>query len=60
MIEGFITPPAFIPPWAKLTFAALTLVAEVLYFARAGTGPESGLLKDLLSPEESAKPLPAL
>lgn len=47
IIEAFITPPAFIPPWAKLIFAACTLVAEGLFFSLAGRGPEPGILKDL-------------
>jgi uncharacterized membrane protein SpoIIM required for sporulation len=44
LIEGFITPPAFIPPWAKLTFAALTALGEVLYFGLAGRSAEAGTL----------------
>lgn len=44
VIEGFITPPDFIPRWAKLLFAAGTLVAEVAYWARAGRGREPGLV----------------
>jgi len=60
LIEGFITPPAFIPPWFKLTFAAATLVAQTWYFARAGRGPEPGLLKALITYEEEPKKLPAL
>jgi uncharacterized membrane protein SpoIIM required for sporulation len=60
LIEGFITPPAFIPPWAKLTFAATTLIAELWYFLRAGRGPEPGLLKQFLAYEETPEELPAL
>ena len=60
LIEGFITPPAFIPPWLKLGFAMVTLVAEVWYFARAGRGPEPGLLKELIAYEETPKVLPSL
>ncbi|MCC2670876.1 MAG: protein of unknown function transrane [Armatimonadetes bacterium] len=60
LIEGFITPPAFIPPWAKLAFAMLTLVAQTWYFARGGRGPEPGLLKELIAYEEAPKVLPAL
>lgn len=60
VIEGFITPPAFIPPWAKLSFAALTLVAEVFYFTRAGRGPEPGLLKEFLEYEGPVERLPSL
>jgi uncharacterized membrane protein SpoIIM required for sporulation len=44
LIEGFITPPAFIPPWFKLVFAAFTLVALALYVGFAGRGPQSGVL----------------
>lgn len=60
LIEGFITPPAFIPPWAKLLFAAGTLLAEVLYFGYAGRGPEPGLLKELVAYDEPRERLPAL
>ena len=60
VIEGFITPPAFIPPWVKLGFAGLTLVALVLYFTRAGRGPEPGLLKELIAYEETSEDLPAV
>lgn len=60
LIEGFITPPAFIPPWVKLAFALGTLVGLVVYFARGGRGPEPGLLKDLIAYEEAPKQLPVL
>jgi uncharacterized membrane protein SpoIIM required for sporulation len=60
LIEGFITPPAFIPPWVKLAFAGFTLVGLVLYFMRAGRGPEPGLLKELLAYEETPEELPAV
>src|SRR5213076_1805756 len=33
LIEGFITPPAFIPPAVKLLFAAGTLAALIAYFS---------------------------
>jgi uncharacterized membrane protein SpoIIM required for sporulation len=60
LIEGFITPPAFIPPWAKLVFAAMTLIGEVAYFALAGRGPEPGLLRELVAYEEPEEALPPL
>jgi len=60
LIEGFITPPAFIPPWVKLVFAAGTLLAEVLYFGYAGRGPEPGLLKEFVAYDEPQKQLPSL
>jgi uncharacterized membrane protein SpoIIM required for sporulation len=60
LIEGFITPPAFIPPWAKLAFAALTLVGLVAYFTFAGRGPEPGLLKEFLAYEGAPEKLPDL
>ena len=60
LIEGFITPPEFIPPWAKLAFAGLTLVAEVLYFGLAGRGTRPGVLKDLLRYDETDAAAPAL
>ncbi len=60
VIEGFITPPAFIPPWFKLVFAAFTVVAMVLYFGWCGRGSDPGLLHDLLTYEERAEELPAL
>ncbi|MFN3649466.1 MAG: stage II sporulation protein M [Armatimonadota bacterium] len=60
LIEGFITPPAFIPPWAKLLFAALTAVGLVAYFGLAGRGPQPGLLRDFLAAEERRTALPEL
>lgn len=60
LIEGFITPPAFIPPWAKLAFAAMTLIAEVAYFSLAGRGPEPGLLRNLGTEDGLADQLPEL
>lgn len=39
LIEGFVTPPAIIPPVAKLGFAALTALAMLFYF---GLGGRSG------------------
>lgn len=60
LIEGFITPPAFIPPWAKLLFAAFTLVGEVYYFALAGRGPKKGLIQNLLTTESEASSIPDL
>lgn len=60
LIEGFITPPAFIPPWLKLCFAAATLVGLTAYMALAGRGPEPGLLHDFLAYEERPKELPSL
>lgn len=60
LIEGFITPPAIIPPLAKLAFAFLTLGAEVAYFGFAGRGPQPGMLRDMLQYEEAPKELPAL
>jgi len=60
LIEGFVTPPAFLPPWFKLLFALLTLAGEVLYFARAGRGADAGLLPDLLGGREEPGRLPAL
>ena len=60
IIEGFITPPAFIPPWAKLVFAALTVIAMIFYFGWGGRGPEPGLLSRMLAYEEEPEELPAL
>ena len=60
LIEGFITPPAWIPPWVKLAFAALTLVGEVLYFARAGRSAPSARLAALLSHDPQQTQLPTL
>ena len=60
LIEGFITPPIFIPPWFKLLFAALTLIGEIAYFALAGRGPEPGKLKEFLTYEDPPDELPAL
>src|SRR5205823_9217670 len=60
LIEGFITPPAFIPPWAKLVFAVTLLIAEIAYFGLAGRGPQPGLLKELAAYDEPAEALPRL
>jgi uncharacterized membrane protein SpoIIM required for sporulation len=60
LIEGLITPPAFIPPWAKLGFAALTLIAQIGYFTLAGRGPQPGLLKELAAYDEETVSLPAV
>lgn len=60
LIEGFITPPAFIPPWVKLAFAAGTLVAEVFYFTWGGRGAAPGVLKELIAYEEPPRRLPSL
>jgi hypothetical protein len=38
----------------------LTLIAQTWYFARAGRGPEPGLLKELIAYEETPKALPTL
>lgn len=51
-IEGCLTPWDFIPRSWKLVFAGLTLVAEIVYFTRAGRGPQPGLLPRLLPYEE--------
>jgi len=60
LIEGFITPPAFIPPWFKLSFAVGTLIAQTAYFALCGRGPQPGLLREFLAYEDTPKELPAL
>lgn len=60
IIEGFITPPAWIPPIVKLLFAGLTAVGLVLYFGLAGRGPEPGLLKELAAYEEPGAELARL
>jgi hypothetical protein len=60
LIEGFITPPAFIPPVAKLIFAGLTVVGMGAYFTLAGRGPEPGLLREWLAYEEKPHHLPQL
>jgi uncharacterized membrane protein SpoIIM required for sporulation len=60
LIEGFLTPPEFIPPWAKLLFALAMFCAEVAYLALAGRGPEPGLLREILAHGEERKELPAL
>lgn len=60
IIEAFITPPAFIPPWAKLFFAACTLVAEVLFFTMGGRGPHPGMLKELAAYSPDQKELSPL
>lgn len=60
VIEAFITPPAFFPPWAKLSFAALTLLAEILFFTRGGRGPQPGLLKELAAYSAEQKELARL
>jgi uncharacterized membrane protein SpoIIM required for sporulation len=60
VIEGCITPPAFIPPWAKLAFAALTAAAEVAYFGFWGRGAEPGLLRELIAYEEPPAALPPI
>ena len=60
IIEGFITPPAFIPPVAKLLFAALTFIGLIAYFGLGGRGPEPGLLRELVAYDEPPERLPAL
>lgn len=60
LIEGFITPPVFIPPWVKLCFALLTLAAEIAYFTLCGRGPEPGLLRDYLAGDQPDARLPEL
>jgi uncharacterized membrane protein SpoIIM required for sporulation len=60
LIEGFITPPAFIPPAAKLIFAALSLAALAAYVGLAGRGPQPGLLRELAGYQEPRERLPVL
>lgn len=36
LIEGFVTPPAWVPPLAKIAFAFCTLAAEIAYFLLLG------------------------
>jgi uncharacterized membrane protein SpoIIM required for sporulation len=60
LIEGIITPPDFIPPWAKLAFAFMTFIAEIAYFGFAGRGPQPGLLHDALQQDRERPAMPAL
>ncbi len=60
LIEGFITPPAFIPPWVKLCFALITLAGEIAYFTLCGRGPEPGLLREALAYDAGSDRLPEL
>ena len=47
LIEGFITPPIWIPPIVKLIFAAGTGVALAIYMFRGGRGTQAGLVREL-------------
>ncbi len=54
LIEGIITPPAFIPPEVKLVFGILTIGGWVGFFSFAGRGSEAGVLSEGVVYEEEA------